>query len=338
MDVTRLLFKMRKLHTILVLFFYGYSNIGLNAQNLVLNGDFETFFICPSQATIVKATDWFNPIISGTPDYFHVSLTGNPGCVDQSPAWWGGGGYSNVWGYQVPRSGNAYAGMFVAGGGEIMAGKLSDSLRAGKSYAVSFYTVLGDFYYNQGRSLDLIAMDFMDDSLSDYNLSTVWQYLGNLEVDATNQSGNFLNDTLNWMLVADTFIAEGGERYFVLANIDTLNTQYSNNNPGGCCYYYFDDFDVHCIDCTSDTSEPPVFPVITITPTLTQGEITLSGDFPAGTKLEVYDVLGQLVYYDELQSGNQTQTVLLQLSAGVYTCRVMAEGNMLKTEKVVVGK
>jgi hypothetical protein len=177
----------------------------------------------------------------------------------------------------------------------------------------------------------------MKDSITDYT-TTCWQYLGTLEVDVTNQPGRFLNDTLNWMLVSDTFIAEGGERYFVVSNIDTANTQFSNNNPGGGCYYYFDDFDVHCIDCTSDTSEPPVFPVITISPTLTQGEIIVSGDFPAGTKLEVFDVLGQLVYYDELQSGNQTQTVFLQLSAGVYTCRVKAEGNVLKTEKVVVGK
>jgi hypothetical protein len=126
----------------------------------------------------------------------------------------------------------------------------------------------------------------------------------------------------------------------IVGNIDTASTQYyfmdSTMQIGA--YYYFDDFDVHCIDCTSDTSEPPVYREITITPTLTQGELVLRGNFPSGTKFEVYDVLGQLVFYDELQSGNQTQIVFLPLGAGVYTCRVMAEGSLLKAEKVVVVK
>jgi len=228
--------------------------------------------------------------------------------------------------------------MLAAAGGELMAGKLIDSLNSGRVYAVSFYVSLSEIYFNQGgRGFDLLELCFLDDSITDYS-TNCWQYLGTLNPTAGNQAGNFLTDTSGWMLVRDTFVATGGERFFVVGNIDTANTLYYNSASPTPCYYYFDDFDVHCIDCTSDTSEPPVFPVITITPTLTQGEITLSGDFPAGTKLEVYDVLGQLVYYDELQSGNQTQTVLLQLSAGVYTCRVMAEGNVLKTEKVVITK
>jgi hypothetical protein len=44
------------------------------------------------------------------------------------------------------------------------------------------------------------------------------------------------------------------------------------------------------------------------------------------------------VFYDELQSGNQNQSVFLPLGAGIYTCRVMAEGSLLKAEKVVVVK
>jgi hypothetical protein len=326
-----------KKHATLILLFCALLEKKTAAQNLVVNGDFESYFLCPSSPNVYKANQWFNPTQCGTPDYFHADLSGNPGCASQSFAQWGGGGYNNLWGYQIPRSGNAYGGMYPAQGAEMMAGKLSDSLRAGKTYAVSFYTVLGETYYNQGKSMDLIAIDFMTDSITDYT-TTCWQYLGTLEVDVTNQPGRFLNDTLNWMLVADTFLAEGGEKYFVLANIDTLNTQFSNSNPGGGCYYYFDDFDVHCIDCTSDTSDPPVYPEITITPTLTQGELLLSGNFPSGTKFEVYDVLGQLVFYDELQSGNQNQSVFLPLGAGIYTCRVMAEGSLLKAEKVVVVK
>ncbi len=312
----------------------------LNGQtNLVINPDFEDTLICSSNASVTKATSWYSPMRYCSPDYFYPTMTGNFGCFAMYPQDWGGGNYVNLWGRQTPNSGVAYIGFGVAGGNELVGGRLSDSLKPGKSYEVSFYTSLGETYYNQGaQGLDLIQFCFMRDSLVNYDFINFWQYLGTLNPTAGNQSGNLLTDTSGWTLVRDTFVASGGERFFVVGNIDTANTMYYNSPTPTFCYYYFDDFDVHCIDCTSDTSEPPVFPVITISPTLTHGEITVSGDFPAGTKLEVYDVLGQLVYYDELQSGNQTQTVFLQLNADVYTCKVIADGNVLKTEKVVVGK
>ena len=319
---------------------FCFSSLMLGQVNLVPNSNFEDTIRCPSDNSITKARFWYNPTICGSPDYFYPTMQGNLACVDQLAVGnsWGGGSYNNNWGYQLPNSGIAYVGMGVPEASELMAIRLLDTLIGGKRYAVSFYTSLGN---NSGSGIDLVQLAFMEDSVTDYNINSCWNYLSNLQSDAGNYLGNYLIDTINWIVVQDTFIASGGEHYMIVGNIDTAQTQYyllDTINPSRFAYYYFDDFDVHCIDCTSDTSEPPVFPVITITPTLTQGEITVSGDFPVGTKLEVYDVLGQLVFYDELQSGNQTQTVFLQLSAGVYTCRVIAEGNVLKTEKVVITK
>jgi hypothetical protein len=48
----------------------------LRAQNLVLNGDFESYFLCPSSPNVYKANHWYNPTLCGTPDYFQVDLTG----------------------------------------------------------------------------------------------------------------------------------------------------------------------------------------------------------------------------------------------------------------------
>jgi hypothetical protein len=305
--------------------------------NLVYNSGFEQTFQCPSDSSVIRTTYWFTPDC-GTPDFYYYSNVSNMVCAEQYPATWGGGVYLNNYGYTLPNSGLGYSGILSMAGGELMAGKLVDSLTLGRTYSVSFYVSLSELYFNQGgKGLDLIGLCFMNDSITDYS-SSCWQYLGTLNVTAGNQSGNFLTDTASWMLVRDTFVANGGERFFVVGNIDTANTQYFNSQTPTPCYYYFDDFDVHCIDCTSDTSEPPVYPEITITPTLTQGELLLTGEFPSGTKFEVYDVLGQLVFYDELQSGNQNQSVFLPLGAGVYTCRVMAEGSLLKAEKVVVVK
>jgi len=319
--------------TLLVLVLIPFLVVG--QVNLVLNPSFEDTFRCAADSNVVKTKMWFSPT-TGSPDLYYPTIQGNPSCADQIPQYWGGGGYTNNLGYCLPRTGDAYAGMYVMAGGEFLANRLSDSLRPGKTYSVSFYVSLGDFYYSQGgQGLDLINLCFLEDSITDYTAND-WMYLGTLTDDAGNQAGNFLTDTAGWMLVQDTFIADGGERYFVLGNIDTANTQYVNSLTPTTCYYYFDDFDVHCIDCTADTSEPPGYPEISVTPTLTSGQITLSGDFPEGSQFEVYNMLGQRIYYNELHSGNQSHILFLTLADGSYLFRVHVAGTTLKSGKIVL--
>lgn len=176
----------------------------------------------------------------------------------------------------------------------------------------------------------------MQDSVTNYNSLSCWTYLGTLHVDAGNQAGNIITDTMSWVLVQDTFIAEGGERYMIIGNIDTAGTQYSNAQIGS--YYYFDDFDVHCIDCTSDTSEPPTYPEFSLTPTITGGKITLSGNFSEGTQFEIFDMLGQRVFYDEIPSGNNSHEMFLTLANGSYVYCLKAGGTTLITGKLVVNR
>lgn len=302
--------------------------------NLVPNPSFEDTLHCASDSTVIKTKRWYRPSACGTPDFYYP-LQINGGCAAHLPQSWGGGDYSNMRGYQAPGTGLAYAGFLVSMGDELMAVSLTDSLLPGRTYVISFYTSLAEISLS---GLDQINLCFMQDSITDFNPGTCWSYLGTLTVDAGNQAGNFLYDTLSWMLVQDTFIAEGGERYMIVGNIDTAATQhyYMDSTMQIGSYYYFDDFDVHCIDCTSDTSEPPSYPEISVSPNLSQGEITLSGNFPEGTQFEIYNMLGQRVYYSELQSGNQSQTLFLTLADGAYIYRVQASGSILKTGKLVL--
>ena len=305
--------------------------------NLIPDPSFEDTIRCPGDSTITKARIWYNPTICGSPDYFYPTMLGNAICPWQYPGNWGGGGYSaatNPWGQQIPNSGFGYAGIACAIS-EFIATPLNDTLVAGKSYAVSFYASLSERY---PLALDLLSFCFTSDSLTDYNTVTCWNYINTLHVDAGNQAGNFLTDTAGWTLVRDTFIAVGGERHLVFGNIDTAQTQYyviDSAAPLGTIYY-LDDFDVHCIDCIADTFEPPAYPEIVVTPSISSGEIILSGNLPEGTKFEVYDLLGQLVYYNELQNGNQTQQIFLQLTVGVYSYRVVSNNNVLKADKLVL--
>ena len=325
---------------IFFLFFLPVVSIG--QINLVPNPGFEDTIRCPSDSTIIKTKVWYNPTC-GSPDYFYPTIQGNPGCINQYPAYWGGGGYSNNWGYQMPHNGLAYAGMVVPDASELMAVRLNDSLRNGKTYTISFYTSLG----NASRSgMDLIQVAFMNDSITDYNLSTCWNYLSNLQSDAGNLSGNIIIDTLNWVLVQDTFIAGGGECYMVLGNIDTAQTQYyliDSLNPSRFAYYYFDDFDIHCIDCSTSIPPVPDYPQITLTPNPSNGEFILNGNFPPETKMKIYNMLGQLVWSEDIESGNRTVPIFLQLAAGVYVYRIespkgQAGNYVLKNGKLVIEK
>lgn len=318
----------------LIFFSLLFPILSFGQVNLVPNPSFEDTLHCSSDTTVVKPKNWYRPSACGSPDFYYPLQT-NANCPAHYPQIWGGGDYLNSRGFQSPRTGVGYAGFGVSMGSELLAVGLTDSLQPGKQYVVNFYVSLAEISIS---GLDQINVCFMQDSVTDYNSLTCWTYLGTLDVDAGNQSGNVLYDTISWVMVQDTFIAEGGERYMILGNIDTAATQYyymdSTMQIGS--YYYFDDFDLHCIDCLADTFEPPSYPEISLTPTLSSGAITLSGNFPEETKFEVCDMLGQLVYYNEIQSGNQTQQIVLYMAAGVYSYRVVSHNNVLKADRLVI--
>ncbi len=309
----------------------------INGQvNLVPNPGFEDTIHCSYDSTIVKAREWFTPTI-GSPDYFYPTTQLNQPCNDQWPANWGGGGYANNAGYQVPYEGQAYVGCALTDGLEFFSIRLTDSLRTGRRYAVSFYVSLSNF---SRSGIDLIQIELSDSSLAEYDtVSWLDYYLENVQPAMSNPSGNFILDTLNWVAIQDTIIGNGGELYLTVGNFDTAQAQYyliDSLNPSTFAYYYFDNFDVHCIDCTSDTSEPPTYPEFSLTPSLTSGEITLSGNFPDGTQFEVFNALGQRVYYNEVPVGNHSQTIFLTLADGAYLYRIHSSGVTLKSGKLVL--
>ena len=85
---------------VLLFNFLIYCDYCLAQQNLVPNWSFEDTVNCStwSYPTLI-CYPWFNPTIS-TPDYF----TTYPSC--------GINVYTNLQGYQLPKSGNAFSGLF----------------------------------------------------------------------------------------------------------------------------------------------------------------------------------------------------------------------------------
>lgn len=236
----------------LLLYLFLFFALILNAQitpveypNLVVNGDFEEYNFCPISVSEIQndvCVGWRCPLAS-TSDYFHV-------CNNEI---WGIVGVPfNSLGYQIPKSGDAYAG-FIGWNYRLLAneipeiwmeyleGALVEELKQNEIYTVEFYYSVADssFYY-----LKNIGVSFSN--ISQYYNS----YSGNFfHPDLINKSG-FLKDTSNWNLFKGLYLAKGGEKHFIIGNYesniyspDTIHTGVLSNQPM-CGYIYIDDVSV----------------------------------------------------------------------------------------------
>ncbi|CAN5572853.1 hypothetical protein BH11BAC2_BH11BAC2_03600 [soil metagenome] len=99
-------------------------------QNLVPNPSFEDTTNWNNWYVLNGSTPWFNPT-SASPDYF--SIYPNYGQLVPN---------NGNKGYQLPKTGNAFAGLFTFFGGETreyLEIELFDSLKANQTYFVEFY-------------------------------------------------------------------------------------------------------------------------------------------------------------------------------------------------------
>ncbi|MBI3509334.1 MAG: T9SS type A sorting domain-containing protein [Bacteroidetes bacterium] len=321
---------MRKV--LLVCFLFSASV--MNAQmNLVPNGDFEDSVICTMSSGVMPA-NWYPPSF-GSPDYYGIYTT-IAGCT-LANTFWGGGGIPFGYGYQWPHSGTHYAG-FNSGmnGREYMAVKLADSLMPGKKYCLEFYVSLTE---NSQMSSDGLGISLSNDSIHYYQYGA--SPVPGLVFTAGNPTGNQLADTTNWMMVRDSFIAVGGEKYLMFGNIRSdaqttfAPTGVTSGNP---CYYYVDDISLFFCDSIDSVVEP-VYSSFTLFPNPSSGNFQLTGNFPADAVFHVYDLLGQEVSEPvEMPEGNKSVSVSLNLADGIYFYRIISGKEILHEEKIVIVK
>ena len=224
---------------------------GGNGTNLVPNGDFEYYTACPSNGGDINvAVPWFQPS-DATSDYFNS-------CATFPFALTPGNGV----GYQVPLSGQAYAGIFVFGTDVNIPGSsyreylevpLISPLVSNQTYVVSFHVSRAE---NYASAIAEIGAYFSPGPI----ISNGYDQVFNFTPQVVNPSTNLLIDTTNWMLVQGTFVATGGESYLILGNFlpDALTTAVpASGTYSNTAYYYFDDVSVEPI-CTQLMSEKAV--------------------------------------------------------------------------------
>jgi len=144
--------------------------------------------------------------------------------------------------------------------------ELNDTLIAQKNYCVSFYVNLANL---DGFPYNNVAITEIGCLLSDSAISMIGYENFTYTPQITSAAGQYLNDTLNWMLVSANYVAIGGEKFITIGNFkrnintDTmiLNNKLSSSNM---CYYYIDNVSV--LDCAIDgvkenhLEEASVFP------------------------------------------------------------------------------
>lgn len=309
------------------------------AQNIVLNPSFEDTIPCaiyPGPPQLV-CTSWFWAS-DGSADFFSEQ----PNCLYTAPA------PSGPFGFQVAHSGIAYTGLSTYRapyfsnpfGREYIEGRLIDTLKAGHIYCVSFYVVAAD---NCKYLTDAMGACLTTDSIYEPLTSTA---LINYTPQVTNPAGNIINDTLNWILISGTYIAQGGEKYITIGNFnDNSNTNIDslNNSPplGNYGAYYFID-DVSVVDCTVGINELESYKnKISLMPNPAKNEVSYYAELNKGEtgKVIIYSKIGIEISSRQLQEGvNNFSFDLTRIKPGVYIVETSISGKVSDRRKLVVVK
>ncbi|MFN8231286.1 MAG: T9SS type A sorting domain-containing protein [Bacteroidia bacterium] len=218
--------------TIITYLFFVLTLKLIAQQNLVLNPSFESNLTCPSsfsQSSLCIGWQSFR----SSPDYYNQCAIYSSGVsVPKNDA-----------GYQVAAEGNGYMGLIAYSSVsesdfECIGGQLLNPLVVGSEYFVSFKTCLSskDPVWCNTASNHL-GVTFSKNSFSISNPKP-------LNNTAKVFSSNIIQDTLNWIQISGSFIADSAYNYIIIGNFfNTINTNITTflSGPPYGSYYFIDD-------------------------------------------------------------------------------------------------
>jgi hypothetical protein len=215
---------------IFILYLFLFSS-GLKSQqigNYVNNGSFEDYFM-PN--LLHKVPYYWSALDSSK---FYGALLVPPNSVPL-----------NSYAYQWPHNGKNYliTGLYAAYPAVIRGyprNRLKGLLQVGRRYCVTMYVNLTD---QSTHGIDAIGIYFGDNSLDTITKCT--DPITYLSPQVQNPVGNIIQDTMNWVPVTGTFVAQGHEKYLLIgnfksnANTDTLLVN-PTNLPANAAEYLID--------------------------------------------------------------------------------------------------
>lgn len=225
-------------------FFLFFSlSLATQAQNLVPNYSFEQYDTCPdNQDQIQRATGWSKySYLGSTPDYYNACDTGGQWSVP-----------NGFLVHQSAQDGNAYGAVVTFVNitptyREHIGIQLIQPLIIGEKYFFSLHATMGGGHLsstpsnNIGMRLSTIA----------YNSSTP----SPIDNFAHLYSVSIISDTVNWIQIAGSIIADSAYNYCIIGNFfDNINTDTIRWNTNSTFSYYA--VDVICISSDSLTCNP----------------------------------------------------------------------------------
>ncbi len=249
------------------------------AQNLVPNPSFETYTTCPNNyGQINKAVGWNYVQAAQSAEYYNSCATGTQISVPRN--------FFNS-NYQLPRTGNAYAGLQTL--------RPYDNLRGNICTQLSTPLIVNNYYLAKFYAVSVQGYKIVSNNLA-LNFSNTLSYTVapnttlNLPMHIYKYGNPVLNDTLNWTEIIGIYKANGTEQFIIIGNFrDSLNTKVDTIDINGfawATYYMIDDVSVEPI-CTPFWSYRDT--------TVAIGDSVLIGPAITGLNINWYDATGTFI-------------------------------------------
>ncbi|MFM2224741.1 MAG: hypothetical protein RJA07_943 [Bacteroidota bacterium] len=202
---------------------------------------------------------------------------------------------------------------------EIIEGKLTKPLTVNHHYQFSMYVQLFDTMHvtNAGKIVGTNSFSalFTDTMIPSHLDLPIQNYTPQVQINT------MVTDTQHWVLLIDTFIANGGEQFVSIGNFKLdSQTQFvlvdSQSNLPEAAYYFIDD--VSLIDLDEVGIEEVERNKLVVYPNPTTNELTINIDNVQLKTIDITDVLGrkQNIKYSILN--NQYLIDVSSLSSGIY--------------------
>jgi gliding motility-associated-like protein len=228
---------------------------GQAIRNLVTNGSFEDTTKCPYNAGQVEfAKGWFKPTQGGSSDYFNSCSNSYTNTVPSStiitvP--------SNRFGFQYPRTGNAYQGFDVYTNNnptdyrEYVKNRLRSSVLSGRKYCITFYLSCAEV---SRFSISNLGYYFSNDSILNSTLGPPFL----IPISPFYEYNANLYDTINWVKIESSFTFSLSYNFITIGNFaNDINTVKAQVKPlinqifNDAAYYYIDDVSIVEINSTN---------------------------------------------------------------------------------------
>ena len=282
----------------------------INAQNYVLNPGFEDTTACPT--TLLNQV----PLSSGlssyraTPDFIHA-------CAGNVP-------YSSL-GMQLPHSGDAMCGFIIHDAilvnpnyREYIGSRLCEKLKVGDTYYASMYINRADNFSGSG---DKVGIKF---STVAYNPTSP-----SFNNSAQIYTNVMINDTVNWVKISGTFVADSAYEYVIIGNF--FDDGHCNYTPG-TSYYLVDDI---CVSSDSGLCNTALCPDVGIHEQIRDNAYTISPNpFTESTDIQfnnpskenctliLYDLHGRIVQTIVNITSDKIKIERKELTSGLYFFKI----------------